>query len=40
MEQKGVSPETKKANIKIAIILAIVAFMGAFSTIFMLSDKL
>lgn len=39
MERQGVSKETKKANMRLALILAIVALMGTISTFFMLSDK-
>jgi len=39
MQKREVSKETKKANIRLAIILGIIALMGATSTFFMLSDK-
>lgn len=40
MKRPGVNKETKKANIRLAIILGIVALMGAASTFFMLGEKI
>jgi len=37
---KSVSEKTKKANIRLAIILGIIVLLGMTSTIFMLSEKL
>jgi len=39
MERQGVSEKTRKANIRVAIILSIVALLGMLSTFFMLGDK-
>ena len=39
MKQQGVSKETRKANIRLAIILGIIALLGVVSTFFMLGDK-
>jgi len=36
----GISKETKKANIRLAIILGIFVLIGMSSTFFMLSDKI
>ena len=35
-----VSEETRKANIRVAILLGVIALMGASSAFFMLGDKL
>lgn len=40
MQNKKVNEETRKANIKLAILLGIIALMGMFSAFFMLSEKL
>jgi hypothetical protein len=39
MDKREIGKETKKANIRLAIILGIIALMGAFSSFIMLSDK-
>ena len=40
MEQNGVGKDTKKANIRLAIILGIVDLLGVISTFFTLGDKI
>jgi hypothetical protein len=40
MQRPEVSKETRKANIRVAILLGIVALMGMFSAFFMLGEKL
>ena len=40
MQQKQVDKETKKANIRLATLLGIIALMGAISAFFMLGDKI
>lgn len=42
MEQneKKVSDETKKANLRLAIFLGVIVLLGMSSTFFMLSEKL
>ncbi len=40
MQRQGVTKETRKANIRLAIILGIVAFLGVVSTFFTLGDKI
>lgn len=39
MQKPEIDKETRKANIRLAIILGIVALMGMTSSFFMLSDK-
>jgi hypothetical protein len=40
MQRQGVSKETRKANIRLAIILGIVVILGVISTFFTLGDKI
>ena len=40
MERQGVSPETRKANIRVAILLGVVAILGVIATFFTLGDKI
>lgn len=40
MQTQGVNKETRKANIRLAIILGIVALLGVISTFFTLGDKI
>ena len=39
-QDNKVTEETRKANIRVAILLGVVALMGASSAFFMLGDKL
>ena len=39
MQKPEINKETRKANIRLAIILGIIALMGATSTFYMLGDK-
>ena len=40
MERPGVSKETRKANIRVAILLGIIVILGVISTFFTLGDKI
>jgi len=40
MERQGVSKETKKANIRVAILLGVIVILGVISTFFTLGDKI
>ena len=40
MQKHVVSKETKKSNIRVAILLGVVALMGMFSAFFMLGEKI